>query len=62
MIIIGNDKDMPERLTQKYAFVLPIIVSPVNDPPVIRVVSHINMAKSSTIEITTDILSVIDDV
>ena len=60
MIIIGNDKDMPERLTQKYAFVLPIIVSPVNDSPVIRVVSHVNMAKSSAIEITTDILSVID--
>ncbi|XP_052099756.1 chondroitin sulfate proteoglycan 4-like [Mytilus californianus] len=63
MLIIGNeDKDIPERLSQKYAFVLPIIVTPVNDPSIIRTLGNgfIKMAKFSTFDINSDILSVVD--
>ena len=66
MIIVSSSRAVPEKLTQKYAFVLPIIVSPTDDPPVIKTLNGssqdatIKMAKNSKLKIRKEILAVED--
>ncbi|KAJ8304606.1 hypothetical protein KUTeg_018189 [Tegillarca granosa] len=60
-IAINNGGTIPERLTQRYDFVLPIIVIPVNDPPVLMISNgYIQMVRNTKLGITKNILNVED--
>lgn len=62
MDIISDNDNIPEHLVTKYAFVLPIVVLPVPDPPVLTLLNngHIRIVRHTKIPMS-DVLMGVED-
>lgn len=53
-----NDPDIPERMQEKYGFILPVNIRPTNDPPqiILRNEGAIQIIENTKIRVTSDLL------
>ncbi|OWF54066.1 chondroitin sulfate proteoglycan 4-like [Mizuhopecten yessoensis] len=62
MDVISDNENIPEELIRRYAFVLPIIIIPVPDPPVLTILNNglIKLVKTTKIPVSETMLMVDD--
>ncbi|XP_069138119.1 chondroitin sulfate proteoglycan 4-like [Argopecten irradians] len=62
MDVISDNENIPEELARRFAFVLPIIIIPVPDPPVLTILNNglIRMVKTTKIPVS-DTMLMVDD-
>ncbi|XP_033749452.1 chondroitin sulfate proteoglycan 4-like [Pecten maximus] len=62
MDVIADNENIPEELVRRFAFVLPIIIIPVPDPPVLTILNNglIKLVKTTKIPVS-DTMLMVDD-